>query len=62
VASDQPLIIVQQPELPERLDQLGDGSERPHPKEVLFQGANEAFRDAIPLGLPDEGGELVIPG
>ena len=59
---DQPLLVVSPPELPERRDQLADGSERPHPEEVLFQGANEAFRDAIPLGLPDEGGELVIPG
>jgi hypothetical protein len=32
--------------LPERRDRLGDGRERPHPKKVLFQGANEPLCDA----------------
>src|SRR4051794_33903679 len=30
-----------------------------HPKEVLFQGANEALGDAVALGLADEGGRAL---
>src|SRR6478735_492056 len=39
--------------------QLFDGVEGMHPEEVLLQGADEAFGDAVALGLADEGGRAL---
>ena len=36
-----------------------DGVEGVHPEEVLLQGADEAFRDTIALGLANEGGRAL---
>jgi hypothetical protein len=60
VVFDQPLLIVQQPELPERLDQLGDDSERPHPKEILFERSDIRCRSVYafstaPIAAPRSG-------
>jgi hypothetical protein len=49
VSLDQPLLVVPPPELPEGLDQLGHGRETFDPKQVRFQRADEALRDAIGL-------------
>jgi DNA invertase Pin-like site-specific DNA recombinase len=42
------------PEFAQGLDQLHDGGEVPDPKQVLLQGANESFSDAITFGFPNE--------
>jgi hypothetical protein len=47
---DQPLVVVPPLELLEGLDQLDDGREVMDPQQVLFEGPDEAFRDAV--GLP----------
>src|SRR3954451_25440949 len=39
----------------ERQAQLLDGREAPHPEQVLLQGADEALRAAVALGLAHEG-------
>jgi hypothetical protein len=49
MALDQPLLIVPPLELAEGLDQLGDRGEVPDPEQVLLQGPDEAFGDAVGL-------------
>ena len=49
MAFDQPLLVIPPPEFAQGLDQLHDRGEAPDPKQVLLQGANESFRDAIGL-------------
>ena len=44
---DQPWVVVPPLELLEGLDQLDDGGEVADPQQVLFQGPDEAFRDAV---------------
>src|SRR3712207_9025049 len=39
--------------------QVLDGVEAVHPQEVLIQGADEAFGDAVALRLADEGGRAL---
>ena len=51
VAGDEPGGVVVGHEVPQPLAQPFDGLEGVHPEEVLFQGADEAFRDAVTLGL-----------
>src|SRR3982751_6895459 len=52
---DEPSGVVVGDEIPQRAAKLFDGVEGVHPKEVLLQGADEAFRDAVALRLADEG-------
>src|SRR5262245_1786010 len=54
VALDQPLLVVDPLELPERLDEFGDRGELPDPEQILLQGWDQSFGDPIALGLPDE--------
>ena len=54
VAFDQPLLVVTPPELPKGVGELRDRGEMPHPQQVLLQGTNEPFGNAIALGLPHE--------
>jgi len=42
---DQPLAVVSPIELPEGLDELGDGSDVPHPAQVLLQSGVVARMD-----------------
>src|SRR5690348_14351571 len=51
---DQPLLIAPPLELAEGLDQIGDRGEVPDPEQVLLQGPDEALRDPVSFGLPDE--------
>src|ERR687893_1404803 len=55
VSGDEPGGIVVGDEVPQPAAQLFDGVEGMHPQEVLLQGADEAFRDAVALRLADEG-------
>jgi hypothetical protein len=61
MALDQPLLGVPPLEFPEGLDQIDDGGEVADPQQDLFEGPDEAFRDAFALGLPDEARELTMP-
>src|SRR5262249_61328890 len=54
MSPDQPLVVVPPLELLEGLDQLDDGGEVADPQQVLFQGPDGAFSDAVALRLPDE--------
>ena len=51
VPGDEPGGIVVGDEVPQRAPQLLDGVEGVYPQEVLFEGADEAFRDAVALRL-----------
>src|SRR3954464_2990586 len=55
VPGDEPGGVVVGHEILQPAAQLFDGVEGVHPEEVLLQGADEAFRDAVALGLVDEG-------
>ena len=46
---DQPWVVVPPLELLEGLDQLSDGGEVMDPQPVLFEGPDEAFREAVGL-------------
>src|SRR3712207_8603712 len=59
VSGDEPGGIVVGDEVPQPAAQLFDGVEGMHPQEVLLQGADEAFRDAVALRLADEGGRAL---
>src|SRR3954454_15537891 len=59
VPGDKPGGVVVGNEVLQPAAQLFDGVEGMHPKEVLFQGANEALGDAVALGLADEGGRAL---
>src|SRR3954469_2766673 len=52
---DEPGRVVALPKDEQRLTELLDGVEGPHPEQVLLEGANKALRAAIPLGRPHEG-------
>src|SRR3954447_16475026 len=54
VTPDQPSFVVRSLELPQRLDQLGDRGEAPHPEELLLQGADEPLGAPVALRLPHE--------
>ena len=56
VPGDEPGDVVVGHELLQPAAQVLDGVEAVHPQEVLFEGSDEAFRDAVALGLADEGG------
>src|ERR1700745_2847640 len=56
VPSDEPSFVVASGELDECGSQLFDGVEGSYPQQVLFQGSDEALRDAVALGLSHEGG------
>src|SRR3712207_6410116 len=55
MSGDEPGCVVVGDERLQRATQALDGVEGLHPEEVLLQGTDEAFRDAVALGLPDEG-------
>ena len=52
---DEPSLIVAPRECDKRDAQLLNGFEGPHPQEVLLQGSDEAFGEAIALGFAHEG-------
>src|SRR5262249_27292195 len=54
VPPDHPLLIVTPPKLLQGLDQLGDRGEVPDPEDVLLEGSDKTFGDAVALRLPDE--------
>ena len=51
VPGDEPSGVVVGHELLQPTPQIFDGVEGVHPEEVLLQGADKAFRDAVALGL-----------
>ena len=51
VPLDEPRAVVGLAEREQCLTQLLDGVEGVHPEQVLLQGADEAFGDAVTLGL-----------
>src|SRR3954451_10011056 len=53
---DEPACVVDLPKDEQRLTELLDAVEGPHPEQVLLERANEALGTAIPLGSPHEGG------
>src|SRR4051794_26732696 len=59
VALDQPGRIVGFPEPEQRLPQLLDGLEGPHPEQVFLQRADEALGTAIAFWCPHEGGRTL---
>src|SRR4051794_8983222 len=59
VPGDEPGGVVVGDEVLQLAAQLFDGVEGMHPQEVLLQGANEAFGDAVAFGLADEGGRAL---
>ena len=61
MALDQPGRVVGFPEHEQRLPQLLDGLEGPHPEQVLLQRADEALGAAIAFRCPHEGGRTVDP-
>src|SRR3954467_1770270 len=56
VPFDEPACVVDLPKDEQRLTELLDAVEGPHPEQVLLERANEALGTAIPLGSPHEGG------
>jgi predicted DNA-binding transcriptional regulator YafY len=54
VAFDQPLFVVELLELAQGIGQPGDVGEMADPKQVLLEGSDKSFGDAIALGFPDE--------
>ena len=61
MAGDQPVGIVPGGEIEQRQAQLLDGLEVAHPQEVFLQRTDEAFGDAVALGLTHEGCEASMP-
>ena len=61
VSFAQPPIVVPCLELEERLAEVFDGVERPHPEQLLFERADEALGDPVALGLPHEGRARLDP-
>src|SRR5919112_5633323 len=59
VPGDEPGGVVVGDEVPQPAPQVFDGVEGVHPQEVLLQGADEAFGDAVALRLADEGGRAL---
>src|SRR5919112_4277056 len=59
VAYDQPAVVVGLPEREQRLQQLLDGLESPHPEQVLLEGADEPLGASIAFRCPHEGGRAV---
>ena len=59
VPGDEPGGVVVGDEVLQPAPQVFDGVEGVHPEEVLFEGADEAFRDAVALRLADEGGRAL---
>src|SRR5215207_2962776 len=59
VTLDQPGRIVGFPEREQRLPQLLDGLEGPHPEQVFLQCADEALGTAIAFWCPHEGGRTL---
>ena len=55
MAGDEPMGIVPGGEIEQRQAQLLDGLEVPHPQEVFLRRTDEAFGDAVALGLTHEG-------
>jgi hypothetical protein len=51
VPGDEPGGVVVGDEVLQPAAQVFDGVEGVHPEEVLFEGADEAFRDAVALRL-----------
>ena len=51
MSGDEPSGVVVGDEVLQRAAKLFDGVEGVHPEEVLLQGADEAFRDAVALRL-----------
>ena len=56
---DEPSRVVELPERDQRVAELLDGVEGPHPQQVLLQGADEALGAAIAFRGSDEGGRAV---
>src|SRR4051794_23921335 len=56
---DEPGRVVDLPKDEQRLTELLDGVEGPHPEQVLLQGPDEALRTAISLGGSHEGGRAL---
>jgi hypothetical protein len=54
VPLDQPLPVVAPAELALGLGQPGGGGEVPDPEQVLLEGSNQSFGDAMALRLPHE--------
>src|SRR5918997_2953922 len=59
VPGDDPGGVVVDDEVPQRAAKLFDGVEGVHPEEVLLEGADEAFGDAVALRLADERGRAL---
>ena len=59
MALDQPGRVVGFPEREQRLPQLLDGVEDPHPEQVLLEGADESLGAAIAFRCPHEGGRTL---
>ena len=59
MALDQPGRVVGFPECEQRLPQLLNRLEGPHPEQVFLQRANEALGAAIAFRCPDEGGRTL---
>jgi hypothetical protein len=55
------LVVVPPLELSEGLEQLDGGGEVADPQQVLFEGPDEAFCDAVPSGSRTKLGELAMP-
>src|SRR3954449_8025179 len=55
VPFDEPGRVVALPKDEQRLTELLDGVEGPHPEQVLLEGADEALGAAVPLRGPHEG-------
>ena len=60
MAGDQPVTVVPGGEIEQRQAQRLDGFEVAHPEQVLFQRSDEAFGDAVALGLAHEGRRGVL--
>src|SRR3954447_27068160 len=59
MAFDQPDVVVGVSEREQRLPQLLDGLEGPHPEQVFLQRADEALGTAIAFWCPHEGGRTL---
>src|SRR4051794_9085499 len=59
VPLDEPGRVVDLPKLDQRVAELLDGVEGPHPEQVLFQGTNEALGAAVALRRPHESGRTL---
>src|SRR3954469_23358729 len=56
---DEPGRVVDLPKDEQRLTELLDGVEGPHPEQVLLERADEALGAAIALGSPHKGGRTL---